>query len=65
MIVVESGPARLGRWLQYERNILDDYAKAFGESAPAISGIALMTDTDDTGETVTAWYGNVELAKTR
>jgi hypothetical protein len=65
MIVVESGPARLGRWLQYERNILDDYAKAFGGAAPAISGIAIMTDTDNTGESVTAWYGNVELAKAR
>jgi hypothetical protein len=65
MIVVESGAARLGRWLQYERNIVDDYAKAFGGSAPAISGIALMTDTDNTGETVTAWYGNIELAKSR
>lgn len=65
MIVVESGPAGLGRWLRYERNLLDDYAKAFGESAPAISGIAIMTDTDNTGESVTAWYGNVELATAR
>jgi hypothetical protein len=65
MIVVESGPARLGRWLHYERNVLDDYTKAFGGAAPPISGIAIMTDTDNTGESVTAWYGNVELAKAR
>lgn len=61
MIVVESGPARLHAWLSYERNILDDYRRAFGEEPPAISGIALMTDTDNTGESATAWYGNIEL----
>ena len=63
MIVVESGPAHLGQWRRYERNIVDDYRKAFGEDAPAISGIAIMTDTDNTGESVIAWYGNIALSR--
>ena len=63
MIVVESGAARLNQWLRYERNIVDDYRKAFGEDPPAISGIAIMTDTDNTGESAVAWYGNIELAR--
>ena len=61
MFVVESGPARLGQWLDYERNILDDYRFAFREEPPAISGIAIMTDTDNTGESAIAWYGDIAL----
>lgn len=61
MIVVESGPQRLHQWLSYERNIVDDYRKAFGEDPPPISGIAIMTDTDNTGEFAVGWYGNIEL----
>jgi hypothetical protein len=62
MIVVESGPANLGRWVGYERDLAADYRAAFGEEPPPVAGIALMTDTDDTGETVTAYYGDVTLA---
>jgi hypothetical protein len=61
MLVVESGPSRLHQWLSYERNIVDDYRRAFGEEPPPVSGIAIMTDTDDTGESAVAWYGNIEL----
>ena len=61
MVVVESGPARLQQWLSYERNIVDDYRRAFGEEPPPVSGIAIMTDTDNTGESAIAWYGNIEL----
>ena len=61
MIVVESGPANLGRWREYERNVYQDYRAAFGEDPPAISGIAIMTDADNTGESAVAYYGTVAL----
>jgi hypothetical protein len=63
MIVVESGAARLGQWVEYTRNIADDYRKAFGEEPPPIAGFAIMTDTDDTGDSVTSWYGDIALAR--
>ncbi len=59
MFVVESGPGRAGQWIDEKRNIVDDYRLAFNEDPPEISGIAIMTDTDNTGETVTAWYGDI------
>ena len=65
MIVVESGPDRLQQWLSYERDIVADYRRAFGEEPPPIAGVALMTDADNTGETVTAFYGDIELAPRR
>ncbi len=65
MIVVESGPARLGRWVGYERDIVADYRRAFGEDPPPISGVALMTDSDNTGESVVAYYGDITLRPRR
>lgn len=61
MLVVESGAARVGRWIAYRRNLLDDHRRAFGAAAPRISGIAIMTDTDNTGESAVAYYGDIRL----
>lgn len=63
MIVVESGAERLNQWVSEERNVYEDYKKAFGEEPPMISGIAVMTDTDNTGESATAYYGDIVFQK--
>lgn len=59
MIPVESGCGACGQWVRERRNIYDDYRAAFGEEPPAITGIALMTDTDNTGERAVAYYGDI------
>jgi len=46
-----------------ERNVFEDYKKAFGEEPPMISGVAIMTDTDNTGEKTTAYYGDIIFKK--
>jgi hypothetical protein len=56
MIVVRSGAADVGRWLTETRNVLDDYRRLFGGEPPPVAGVAVMTDTDDTGERAVAWY---------
>lgn len=61
MVVVESGTERLNRWVTEERNILEDYRKAFGEEPSMISGVAIMTDSDNTGEAAIAWYGDIRF----
>ncbi len=61
MVPVESGAENVGAWRMERRNLYDDYRQAFGEEPPAISGIAVMTDTDDTGATATAYYGDIVL----
>ncbi len=63
MFVVESGPSKLNQWVNEERNIYDDFKKAFKEEPPMISGVAIMTDTDNTGESATAYYGNILFKK--
>lgn len=59
MIVVESGPQKLGMWIEESRNIYDDYKKAFGEEPPLINGVAIMSDTDNTKEQAIAYYGDI------
>lgn len=60
-IVLESGSQRLGAWHHYERDIAADFERAFGERPGALTGVALMTDADNTGTQATAWYGAVCL----
>jgi hypothetical protein len=63
MIVIESGSAKLNTWITEERNVYEDYKRAFGEEPPMISGIAIMTDTDNTGESAEAYYGDIVLKR--
>ena len=63
MIVVESGEGKINQWICEERKVLEDYRKAFGEAPSMISGIAIMTDTDNTGEQAMAWYGPIRLLR--
>lgn len=62
MIVVESGPAHLNRWRSARRDIVKDFRRAFGTDPPRVSGVALTTDSDNTGESVTAWYGDIAFS---
>lgn len=63
MIVAESGRDRLGKWQEVTRNIIEDYRRAFGEEPGRITAIGIMTDTDNTGDNVHAWYGDIEFRK--
>lgn len=63
MIVVQSGPQNVGRWIEESRNLYEDYKNAFGEEPPMINGVAIMSDTDNTGERVTAYYGDITFIK--
>ncbi|SPP63266.1 DUF3047 domain-containing protein [Nitrospira lenta] len=63
MIVVESGPSRVGLWVEEERNIYEDYKNAFGEEPSLINGVAIMSDTDNTKERAVAFYGDIAFSK--
>lgn len=63
MVVVESGSDKLNTWITEKRNIYEDYKQAFGHEPPMISGVAIMTDTDNTGESAKAYYGDIIFTK--
>ena len=65
MLVVGTGRERLGAWTDFERNYAEDYRRAFGAAPGRLIGIGLMTDTDNTGESIEAFYGDIVLKPAR
>ena len=61
-IVVDADPASIGKWKSFSRDIYDDYKRAFGDEPTRISGIAIMVDTDNTGESTSARFGDITLS---
>ena len=62
MVAVESGSSQAGQWITEERDILADYRYLFGEDPKGAEGIAIMTDTDNTGGSAVAWYGEIVIS---
>lgn len=62
MIAVQSGPPeRPGRWFTERRNVREDFRRHHGRDPERISALAIMTDCDDTGQSVEAWYGTIRF----
>jgi len=62
-VVLQSGPDAIGQWRLETRDVAADFKQAFGFDAPAITGISVGNDTDNTGDRVTAWFGDVGFKK--
>lgn len=60
-VVVESGTDAIGKWREFERNIVEDFERAYGEKPGRLIGVGILTDSDYTGETVETWYGDIRL----
>ena len=63
MIVAESGRDRLGRWIEESRDLRADFRRAFGEEPGRVRSVAVMTDSDNTGEKTHAYYGDIAFAR--
>lgn len=61
MVVVDSGNAHAMQWRTVERDLREDWQEAFGGPMPAVGAIAVGADTDNTGGSVDAWFGDVLL----
>ena len=62
MVAVESGPDQLGRWVIEQRDVAADYKRLFGEDPGTVDAVAIMTDTDNSGQRASAWYGDIWFA---
>ncbi len=63
MVAVESGDEKAGSWISEERNIVADYKRFFGEEPPRLGAVALMSDTDNTGDEALAYFGDIFLGR--
>ena len=62
-VVLQSGPGSIGQWRPEVRDVAADFKEAFGFDAPAITGISVGNDTDNTDDRVTSWFGDVSFKK--
>ena len=57
MVVVASGPG--GTWRGHARNVREDFRRYHGKDVKRLAGVAIMTDTDNSGTAGRAWYGDL------
>ncbi|NRF68030.1 DUF3047 domain-containing protein [Aquincola sp. S2] len=62
-LTVESGAQRAGRWLHYERDVVADYRRVYGEAPGMISSVGVLTDSDALKHEQQAWYGDIVLRR--
>ncbi len=66
VIVVASGERDLGRWMTVERDVADDYRRAFNEEPPERPiSIRLWTDSDNTNLVGEGDFDNIMLLEKR
>ena len=58
MLVLRSGSAFAGRWVEERRDVGADFRAAFGHPPLRLTGIAIATDTDNTGEEARAGFAD-------
>ncbi|NQU73273.1 MAG: DUF3047 domain-containing protein [Candidatus Omnitrophica bacterium] len=61
IIVAQSGGSLIKRWVSEERNVYEDFKKAFGKKPGKVGAIAIMTDTDNTQSTAEANYDEIKV----
>lgn len=58
MLVLRSGGEAAGRWVVERRDVGADFLKAFGHAPLKLTGLALASDTDNTGESAHAGFAD-------
>jgi len=61
MVVATTGAANVGQWVTVRRNVVEDFRRAFNELPGLLTDVGVLTDTDNTGATVDAWYGDIRF----
>jgi hypothetical protein len=63
MIPLRQGKEQVGKWLEEEVDIIADYERAFGEKPPPMASLAIMNDSDNTGESAASYIDFIEVFK--
>lgn len=56
MLVLRSGAGDAGGWVMERRDVAEDFKRAFGDLPAQLTGLALASDTDNTGERARAGF---------
>ena len=61
MVSVQSGEQLAGQWVSQRRNIAQDFKRLFDIDVKSLSGYALMVDGDNSAQSSTAFFGNIDF----
>lgn len=62
MLAVASGRDGIGTWQSVQRDLADDYRRAFGSQPGPVIGIGVMTDTDNMGAKAVGEYAGIRTS---
>lgn len=63
-IAVQSGNNKIGQWDKQSHNVRADYKRLVGEDIKQVDAVAIMTDTDNSGQMARAYYSNIKFTPT-
>ncbi|MCQ9373388.1 DUF3047 domain-containing protein [Methyloversatilis sp. XJ19-13] len=61
MIAVDGAGSPTGSWRDVSRNLVEDFREAFGEDPPAVTGIVVASDSDNTGGQTLGYFGDLSV----
>ena len=59
MVALDSGLRNAGTWRTHRRNVQADFRRLFEREVTELEGVAVMTDSDNSGQSARAWYGEI------
>jgi hypothetical protein len=62
-VVVESGPSKLGQWINEHRNVAEDFKKIYGDDPDNPGAVSISIDSDDTKSSAEAFMGTILFRK--
>jgi len=65
MAVLDSGMEKANTWQEHSVNVLENYKKAFGENPPVQVTLAIMSDSDNTGESALSYVDYIEVKESK
>ena len=63
MLVLRTGAADAARWVTERRDVAADFATAFGHAPRRLTGVAVASDTDNTGEEAHAGFADIAFVE--
>lgn len=61
ILILRYDVKELGQWKREEINIIEDYEKAFGRKPPQKATVAIMNDSDNTGEKAISYIDYIRV----
>ncbi|MDE0333968.1 MAG: DUF3047 domain-containing protein [Defluviicoccus sp.] len=63
MFALDSGKGAAGTWRTHKRDVRADFLRFFGRRVDRLEGVAIMTDSDNSGLNARAWYGDLAFRR--